>query len=182
MWLFHLHSTLKIQLFSPFFPLAGATDKACCRLSLWSFKKKASTIFYNTAKRKKSVFSPYYEDETVIFHGSAKEKRPFPRPSPPKTQIRLTYPSYLQRISSLSGHWLQPPLKRTVLKKLKKGTCGNATRPYSTSQRFKTHRHFLTCNHIGQKDMKSMLEFFRKTQHWSLIEDSKSRRVLEGIS
>ena len=104
MWLFHLHSTLKIQLFSPFFPLAGATDKACCRLSLWSFKKKASTIFYNTAKRKKSVFSPYYEDETVIFHGSAKEKRPFPRPSPPKTQIRLTYPSYLQRISSLSRH------------------------------------------------------------------------------
>ena len=49
LWLFHLHSAMKIQPFSPVFPLAGATDKAFCRLSLWSFKKKASTIFYNTA-------------------------------------------------------------------------------------------------------------------------------------
>ena len=41
MWLFHLHSEVKIQPFSPAFPLAGATDKAFCRLSLWSFKEKA---------------------------------------------------------------------------------------------------------------------------------------------
>ncbi len=35
--------------FYPVFPLAGATAKAFCRLSLWNFKEKASTIFYNTA-------------------------------------------------------------------------------------------------------------------------------------
>ncbi|WP_308771735.1 hypothetical protein [uncultured Bilophila sp.] len=36
--------------FFPIFPLAGFTAKAFCRLSLWNFKEKASTIFYNTAK------------------------------------------------------------------------------------------------------------------------------------
>ena len=51
MWLFHLHSTLKIQPFSPVFPLAESTANTFCRLSLWNFKEKASTIFYNTAKR-----------------------------------------------------------------------------------------------------------------------------------
>ena len=49
LWLFHLHSAMKIQPFFPVFPLAGSTTKAFCRLSLWSFKKKSSTIFYNTA-------------------------------------------------------------------------------------------------------------------------------------
>ena len=52
LWLFHLHSALKIQPFSPIFPLAGATAKAFFCLSLWNFKKKTSTIFYNTAFRK----------------------------------------------------------------------------------------------------------------------------------
>ena len=50
MWLFHLHSAVKIQPFSPVFPLAGSTAKAFFRLSLWNFKEKTSTIFYNTAK------------------------------------------------------------------------------------------------------------------------------------
>ena len=49
MWLLHLHSTVEMQPFSPAFPLAGATAKAFFRLSPWSFKEKASTIFYNTA-------------------------------------------------------------------------------------------------------------------------------------
>ena len=49
MWLFHLHSSVKIQPFSSVFPLVGSTAKAFYRLSLWSFKKKASTAFYNTA-------------------------------------------------------------------------------------------------------------------------------------
>ena len=181
MWLFHLHSALKIQLFSPFSPWREPRIRHVVVYPFGASRKKASTIFYNTAKRKNLYF--HHTMEIKQSHSiAAPKKKPFPRPSPPRTQIRLTYPSYLQRLSSLSKHWLQPPLKRTVLKKLKKETCGNATRPYSTSQRLKTHRHFLTCNHIGQKDMKSMLEFFRKTQHWLLIEDSKSRRVLEGIS
>ena len=40
MWLFHLHSVVKIQPFSPVFPLADSTAKAFFWLSLWSFKKK----------------------------------------------------------------------------------------------------------------------------------------------
>ena len=48
--LFHLHSAVKIQPFSPVFPLAGATAKAFCRLSLWSFKEKSINHFYNIAK------------------------------------------------------------------------------------------------------------------------------------
>ena len=45
MWLFHFHSTVKIQPFSPVFSLAGSTAKACCRLSLWSFKEKRINCF-----------------------------------------------------------------------------------------------------------------------------------------
>ncbi|WP_302554007.1 hypothetical protein [uncultured Bilophila sp.] len=32
------------------FPLAESTAKAFCRLFLWSFKEKTSTIFYGAAK------------------------------------------------------------------------------------------------------------------------------------
>ena len=49
LWLFYLHSAVKIQPFYPVFPLAGATAKAFFQLSIWNFKKKASTVFYNTA-------------------------------------------------------------------------------------------------------------------------------------
>ena len=52
MWLFPLHSAVKNRAFFPVFPLAGATVKAFFRLSPWSFRKKASTIFYNTASQK----------------------------------------------------------------------------------------------------------------------------------
>ena len=41
MWLFHLHSTLKLQLFYPIFPLAESTAKTFCWLSLWNFKEKS---------------------------------------------------------------------------------------------------------------------------------------------
>ena len=41
MWLFHLHSVVKIQPFYPFFPLAGTTAKVFCRLPLWNFKEKS---------------------------------------------------------------------------------------------------------------------------------------------
>ena len=51
MWLFHLHSAVKNRAFFPVFPLAGSTAEAFFRLSLWSFKEKTSTIFYNTAFR-----------------------------------------------------------------------------------------------------------------------------------
>ena len=49
MWLFHLHSAVENTAFFPIFPLAGSTAKAFFQLSLWNFKEKASTIFYNTA-------------------------------------------------------------------------------------------------------------------------------------
>ena len=43
----------KIQPFSPVSPLAGATDKAFCRLSLWSFREKSINHFleHNQNKR-----------------------------------------------------------------------------------------------------------------------------------
>ena len=62
MWLFYLHSVLKIQPFSPVFLLARATDKAFCRLSLWNFKKKhqpfstTQPILYNHLKLLKTIF------------------------------------------------------------------------------------------------------------------------------
>ena len=45
MWLFHLHSTVKIQPFYPVFPLAGSTAKAFFQLSLWNFKEKSINYF-----------------------------------------------------------------------------------------------------------------------------------------
>lgn len=54
MWLFHLHRAVKNMAFFPVFPSAWATAKAFFRLSIWSFKEKASTFFFNTAFRKSS--------------------------------------------------------------------------------------------------------------------------------
>ena len=45
LWLFHLHSEVKIQPFSPVFPLAESIAKAFCRLFLWSFKEKSINHF-----------------------------------------------------------------------------------------------------------------------------------------
>ena len=45
LWLFHLHSAVKIRPVSPVFPLGGATAKAFFRLSLWSFKEKSISHF-----------------------------------------------------------------------------------------------------------------------------------------
>ena len=45
MWLFHLHSAVKIQPFSLVFPLAGSTAKAFYRLILWNFKEKSINHF-----------------------------------------------------------------------------------------------------------------------------------------
>ena len=52
MWLFHLHSTLKIRLFSSVFPLAESIAETFCWLSLWAFKEKSINHFYCTASRK----------------------------------------------------------------------------------------------------------------------------------
>ena len=49
LWLFHLHSAVKRQPFSPVFPLAGATAKAFSGYPCGTSRKKASTMFYNTA-------------------------------------------------------------------------------------------------------------------------------------
>ena len=45
LWLFHLHSVVKIQPFSPVFLLAEYRAKAFCRLSLWNFKEKSINHF-----------------------------------------------------------------------------------------------------------------------------------------
>ena len=44
-WLLHIHNIVKIQTFSQCFPLVESITKAFCRLFLWNFKEKASTIF-----------------------------------------------------------------------------------------------------------------------------------------
>ena len=75
MWLFHLHSAVKIQPFSPVFPLAGTTVKAFFRLSLWSFKEKASTIFYNTAIKKENRDS-LAQQAAPVFRIGAEEGLP----------------------------------------------------------------------------------------------------------
>ena len=48
MWLIYLHSAVKIQSFSPNFPLGESTVKVFGWLFLWNFKK-ALTVFYGTA-------------------------------------------------------------------------------------------------------------------------------------
>ena len=45
LWLFHLHSAVKMQPFSPVFLLAEYRAKAFCRLSLWNFKEKSINHF-----------------------------------------------------------------------------------------------------------------------------------------
>ena len=71
LWLFHLHSAVKIQPFYPVFPLAGATDKAFCRLSLWSFKEKKHQPF--------SITQPSRITEPCAGQrGFRPDKKPFP--------------------------------------------------------------------------------------------------------
>jgi len=58
MWLFHLHSTLKIRLFYPFFPLTESTAKTFCWLSLWNFKEKSiNHLLWHSLKKKHQPFS-----------------------------------------------------------------------------------------------------------------------------
>ena len=50
MWLFHLHSAVKIQPFSPVFPLAGSTVKVFYWLIPLNFKEKSiSHVLCDTA-------------------------------------------------------------------------------------------------------------------------------------
>ena len=65
MWLFHLHSAVKIQPFSPVFPLAGTADKAFVGYPFGTLKRNVSTIFYDTAKS----FSPMPLHERRLCHG-----------------------------------------------------------------------------------------------------------------
>ena len=85
----------KYSLFLRFSPWRDSRLRPFSGYPFGTSRKKASTIFYNTAKRKKSVFSPYYEDETVTFHGSAKEKT-FPASLPSKN----TGTAHLSLVSS----------------------------------------------------------------------------------
>ena len=45
LWLFHLHSVVKIQPFSPVFLLAESDSQGIFRLSLWNFKEKSISQF-----------------------------------------------------------------------------------------------------------------------------------------
>ena len=95
LWLFHLHSTVKIQPFSPIFPLAGATDKAFCipkanpqafrkagatdkvfsRLSLWRFREKSINHFLQHSQRKTAVASSCREADKTPHHTACRKNR-----------------------------------------------------------------------------------------------------------
>ena len=45
MWLFHLHSAVKIRAFYPVFPSSESTTTVFCWLFHWNFREKASTYF-----------------------------------------------------------------------------------------------------------------------------------------
>ena len=45
MWLFHLYSTVKIQPFSPVFPLADFMAEAFCWLFTWNIIEKGINLF-----------------------------------------------------------------------------------------------------------------------------------------
>ena len=49
MWLFHLHSAVKMQPFYPVFPVAESTANVFCWLFLWGYKEKSINHFYDTA-------------------------------------------------------------------------------------------------------------------------------------
>ncbi len=50
-WLFCLGNMLKNICFFSNFPLAGSMTGGFYWLSIWNFRDKASTVFYDTAKK-----------------------------------------------------------------------------------------------------------------------------------
>ncbi|WP_337432274.1 hypothetical protein, partial [Bilophila sp.] len=66
MWLFHLHRAVENTAFFPVFPLAGATAKAFCRLSLWNFKEKNINYFL------------YHSHFIGYSLGISRKRQPFP--------------------------------------------------------------------------------------------------------
>ena len=71
MWLFHLHSTLKLQLFYPVFPLAESTAKTFCWLSLWNFKEITNRIPQSRSPSAEILEKKY------IFQYIAETKQPY---------------------------------------------------------------------------------------------------------
>ena len=56
-WLLYLHNTMKMQTFSPVFPLAKPMAKAFCWLFLWNFKKKSINHFLGHSQIKQQPFA-----------------------------------------------------------------------------------------------------------------------------
>ena len=65
-WWFHLHSTVKIQPFSPVFPLADFMAEAFCWLFPWNFKEKGINHFLWYS------LSVCYWDKTTIYYDRGK--------------------------------------------------------------------------------------------------------------
>ena len=67
MWLFHLHSEVKIQPFSPVFPLAGSTRlRHFADYPFGTSRKKVSTIFITQPKKIISYAEPLIKRERLI--------------------------------------------------------------------------------------------------------------------
>ena len=90
LWLFHLHSAVKIQPFSPVFPLAGAAIRHFVGYPFGASRKKASTVFYNTAYEKPPCTErrPHASEKgrrAAAFPASQRRgfiRAAFPRPEP----------------------------------------------------------------------------------------------------
>ena len=67
-WLFHLHSTVKRQPFSPVFPLAESKVRAFCRLFLWNFKKKHQPFSMAQPLKKGSTSPPNFQALPARIH------------------------------------------------------------------------------------------------------------------
>ena len=79
LWLFHLHSAVKMQPFSPVFLLAEYRAKAFCRLSLWNIQGKKHQPFSRTRPFKNPLrfflLRPLYHKWTE--NAAITQKRPF---------------------------------------------------------------------------------------------------------
>lgn len=101
MWLFHLHSAVKIRAFYPVFPSSESTTTVFCWLFHWNFREKASTYFlwhrqtkqpYAMTEPSKKALLPTWWKHPSSAHYAALNRPPqpawgLPTPFPePKTQ------------------------------------------------------------------------------------------------
>ena len=91
-WLLHLYNTVKMQSFSPSFPLTEFIAKAFCRLFLWNFKEKSINHFlgHNLHHYKGRSPSPMEPHPTLLGSSSKSSLRILLETSIPSSVSRNT--------------------------------------------------------------------------------------------